>query len=179
MSPLLSALSSGVPRRGTASASASEPFRRTGDLKDGESAPAPTLEALRLGPVWVRKPPWFPGECRAWRRAAAGAEKRPVCRVIRYRTGGTGSACHAEGRGFESHQPLPRIRLYRASNGVSTALSLRYCGRGFGADYPLATQTSASGVGRQTLIERAAERSRLVELETLQVLGVVEHRLDG
>jgi Domain of unknown function (DUF1731) len=27
----------------------------------------------------------------------------------------TSTACHAEGRGFESLQPLSRIRLYRAS----------------------------------------------------------------
>jgi hypothetical protein len=27
-----------------------------------------------LGPVWVREPPWFPGERRALRRARAGAE---------------------------------------------------------------------------------------------------------
>src|SRR5918998_5984624 len=32
------------------------------------------LGHARLGPVSVRKPPWFPDECRALRRAAAGAE---------------------------------------------------------------------------------------------------------
>jgi hypothetical protein len=35
-----------------------------------------------------------------------GCGERLVCRVIPYRTGGAGSACHAEGRGFESLQPL-------------------------------------------------------------------------
>jgi hypothetical protein len=47
-----------------------------------------------------------------------GCGKRPVCRVIRYRAGGTGSACHAEGRGFESLQPLRKspafASLFRA-----------------------------------------------------------------
>jgi len=28
-----------------------------------------------LGPVSVRKPPWFPDECRALRHAAAGAKE--------------------------------------------------------------------------------------------------------
>jgi hypothetical protein len=60
-------------------------------------------------------------------------------------------------RGFESLQPLPRIRLYRASNSILTAPLDAVLGKGFPADYPLATQTPASGVGSKRLIEGAAE----------------------
>jgi hypothetical protein len=37
---------------------------------------APSLQALTLGPVSVRKPPWFRGDRRAVRRVAAGCGKR-------------------------------------------------------------------------------------------------------
>jgi hypothetical protein len=36
------------------------------------------------------------------------SEKRLLCRIIQRRTGGAGPACHAEGRGFESLQPLQK-----------------------------------------------------------------------
>jgi hypothetical protein len=37
-------------------------------------SPIRGLGDAMLGPVSVRKPPWFPGECRALRHAAAGAK---------------------------------------------------------------------------------------------------------
>jgi hypothetical protein len=49
-------------------------------------------------------------------------EKPPVCSQSCSRPRPSPSACHAEGRGFESLQPLSPIRLYRASNGVSAIL---------------------------------------------------------
>jgi len=49
-----------------------------------------------------------------------GSGKRLICSIIQHRTRGEGPACHAEGRGFESHQPL---RKRPAKYGVSRPLS--------------------------------------------------------
>jgi hypothetical protein len=40
-----------------------------------------------------------------------GAEKPPVYRHIRVEIGAPPNACHAEGRGFESHQPLQKAAI--------------------------------------------------------------------
>jgi hypothetical protein len=54
-----------------------------------------------------------------------------VLREVWRRRRGSHTACHAEGRGFESLQPLPRIRLYRASNSILAGPPGCRAGRGF------------------------------------------------
>src|SRR5215204_1249640 len=60
-------------------------------------------------------------------RASLPPENPRVCRESPDSTGKARTACHAEGRGFESLQPLFPIRLYRASHGASVALRPRSC----------------------------------------------------
>ena len=91
----------------------------------------------------------------AARRGRSG--KRLICRIIQRSSGGVGPACHAEGRGFESHQPLPRIRLYRALYDVLRVPLGAVARKDFPAGYPLGTQTIAPGVGHEGLLDRAAE----------------------
>jgi hypothetical protein len=104
---------------------------------DPESRENVGLEDLRFGVIGLGWPP----RCSSGRRphrslsvhclnprysrtipgtkaCGPGAWKRSICRRFLHPRCRRSTACHAEGRGFESHQPLSRIRLYRASNGV-------------------------------------------------------------
>jgi hypothetical protein len=63
------------------------------------------LGGARLGPVWVREPPWFRGKFRESRVGAMGLETAGL-QAYSCGSGAARSACHAEGRGFESLQPL-------------------------------------------------------------------------
>jgi hypothetical protein len=107
-------------------------------------------------PVSVWKPPRF--RDKSWEASPITVSSETA--VLQYFLGTLGisrSACHAEGRGFESLQPLRRIRLYRASNDVSTVLLAAVLRNDFPAGCPLGAQTFAPGVGHDGLLNRAAQ----------------------
>src|SRR5918999_6555913 len=71
--------------------------------------------------------------------------------------GSTRSACHAEGRGFESHQPLARIRLYRALYDVLRVPLGAVVRKDFPAGYPLGVSTESL---RIWVVEQLAHAGR-------------------
>jgi hypothetical protein len=111
---------------------------------------------LQPGAPSVPKPPWFPGESRGI-LVRACRSKIPCFQRLRTESGLHVLLAMQKVEGSNPIRPLPRMRLYRASNSILTAPLDAVLGKGFPADYPLATQTPASGVGSKRLIEGAAE----------------------
>ena len=74
-----------------------------------------------LGPVSVRKPPWFPDECRALRHAAAGAKEGSFAGSFSAERGARVLLAMQKVEGFESLQPLPLKPARKAGVGFCAA----------------------------------------------------------
>jgi hypothetical protein len=79
--------------------------------------------------------------------SAPAGRKSPVSSDLRTESGLHVLLAMQKVEGSNPFSRFPGMRLYRASNSILTAPLDAVLGKGFPADYPLATQTPASGVG--------------------------------